>query len=359
MKLSQFDFNLPKTLIAQKPASPRDACRLMVLDRKTKSIKHDHFYNLGEYLRPGDVLVLNDSKVLPARIIGKKPTGGKAEILLLKQLTSNNWDCLVGFVPIKKQAGLEIIFKSGLKGKIIKRQKDTAIIKFNQNGQKLMNKILAIGQAPTPPYIKRLAKRQEYQTIFAKKLGSVAAPTAGLHFTKNLLKKLKKQGLQIEYITLHVGLGTFQPVKTEDIRKHQMHEEYFELSKTTAKNLNEAKREGRRIIAVGTTVTRVLETCAGSVMVRFSNHDTATLREPQGDSVALLKPRSSTTNIFIYPGYKFKFIDALITNFHVPKSTLIMLVEALAGKKLIDQAYQIAIKKKYQFYSFGDAMVIL
>jgi len=382
MKLSLFDFPLPKNLIAQKPASPRDACRLMILNRKNKTIRHDRFYNLGKYLNPGDVLVLNDSKVLPARLWGKKPTGGKVEILLLKQLTTNCWECLVGFTPLKKQVGLKIIFSSSKKlgfgypkpsfpsnpssvltGQIIKREKDTAIIKFNLSGQKLFNKILAIGQAPTPPYIKRLAKRGEYQTIFAKKFGSVAAPTAGLHFTKRLLNKLKKQGIQIEYITLHVGLGTFQPVKTENIQKHQMHEEYFHLNKKTSKHLNKAKKEGRRIIACGTTVTRVLEHSAKKIHNSYS-----------------IIPNSGYTNLFIYPGYRFKFVDALITNFHIPKSTLIMLVSAfaktslrskatakdkprdksaLAGKKFIDQAYQLAIKKKYRFYSFGDAMLII
>jgi len=341
----------------------------MILDRKKKTIRHDRFFNLGKYLKPGDVLVLNDSKVLPARLIGKKPTGGRAEILLLKQLTSGTWECLVGFVPIKKQVGLEIVFSKGLKGKIIKRQNDTAVIKFNLSGGKLLAKILAIGQTPTPPYIKRLAKETEYQTVFAKNLGSVAAPTAGLHFTKKLLAKLKKQGVQIEYITLHVGLGTFQSVKTEDIRKHQMHEEWYHINNTTCKHLNMAKKEGRRIIAVGTTTVRVLETCCHPELSRrvglrkkLSHFDSA-----QCDNFLL--PHSGTTKIFIYPGYQFKFVDALITNFHVPKSTLLMLISAfakapadksaLAGKKLIDKAYQNAIKNKYRFYSFGDAMLII
>jgi S-adenosylmethionine:tRNA ribosyltransferase-isomerase len=342
MKLSQFDYNLPPNLIAQKPASPRDACRLMILDRKKKTIRHDRFFNLGKYLKFGDVLVLNDSKVLPARLIGKKLTGGQAEILLLKQQTSNTWECLVGFVPIKKQVGLEIIFGKGLKGKIIKRQNDTAIIKFNLSGPKLMAKIQAIGQTPTPPYIKRLAKKEEYQTIFAKTLGSIAAPTAGLHFTKQLLAKLKKQGVQIEYITLHVGLGTFQPVKTKDIRKHEMHEEWYHINNTTSKHLNMAKKEGRRIIAVGTTVTRTLESSVKKIHNSY-----------------FILPTSNFTRIFIYPSYKFKFVDSLITNFHVPKSTLLMLISAFTGKKLIDKAYQNAIKNKYRFYSFGDAMLIV
>lgn len=337
MKLSDFDFFLPKSLIAQRPASPRDACRLMVLDREERTIKHDHFYNLGKYLKSDDVLVLNNSKVLPARLMGKKETGGKVEILLLKQLSAALWQCLVGFVPVAKQVGLKIKFGKKLSGKIMKRAEDTAIIRLNLSGEKLMEQIFKIGQPPTPPYIKRLAKRAEYQTVFAKEIGSVAAPTAGIHFTKRLMAKLKRMGVQIEYITLHVGLGTFQPVKTGDIKRHKMHEEYFELDRKTAKRLNQAKREGRRIVACGTTAVRVLEHCSRA---------------------SLLKPQSGYTNIFIYPGCKFKFVGALITNFHVPKSTLIMLVAAFAGKNFVDRAYQLAIQKKYRFYSFGDAMLI-
>jgi S-adenosylmethionine:tRNA ribosyltransferase-isomerase len=354
MKLSEFDFNLPKNLIAQKPASPRDACRLMVLKREEESISHDKFYNLGKYLRPGDVLVLNNSKVLPARLIGKKETGGKVEILLLKQISPASWECLVGFVPVPKQIGLKIKFSGKLNGEITKRAGDTAVIKFDLSGAKLMEQILKIGQPPTPLYIKRLAKSAEYQTVFAEKLGSVAAPTAGMHFTKELLAKLEKMGVQIEYITLHVGLGTFQPVKEEDITKHKIHSEYFELDKKTARRLNVAKRAGKMIIACGTTTVRVLEHCAA--LARKSP-----LCPPlkKGELKEDLKPTSGETSIFIYPGYKFQFIDAMITNFHVPKSTLIMLVAAFAGKKFIDRAYQIAIKKKYRFYSFGDAMLIL
>jgi len=363
MKLSEFDFNLPKNLIAQKPASPRDACRLMILNRENETVRHDRFYNLGKYLGPGDVLVLNNSKVLPARLLGKKDTGGKVEILLLKQLSADSWQCLVGSVPVAKQIGLKIKFNKNLNGEITKRVEDTAVIKFNLSGTKLMEQILKIGQPPTPPYIKRLAKSSEYQTVYAEKLGSVAAPTAGMHFTKPLMNKLKKMGVQIEYITLHVGLGTFQPVKENDITKHKIHSEYFELDKKTAERLNMAKRVGQRIIACGTTTVRVLESCfhpviARSVATRQSHSDRA------GDCFASLATtevvaQRGETNIFIYPGYKFKFIDAIITNFHVPKSTLIMLVAAFAGKKFVDKAYQIAIEKKYRFYSFGDAMLIL
>lgn len=372
MKLSEFDFNLPKNLIAQKPASPRDACRLMILGRENETVRHERFYNLGTYLRPGDILVLNNSKVLPARLIGKKETGGKVEILLLRQISSASWECLVGFVPVAKQVGLEISFGKKLDGEIIKRAGDTAVIKFNLSGAKLMEKIFKIGQPPTPPYIKiknQKSKIKEwYQTIYATKMGSVAAPTAGMHFTKKLLAKLKKIGVQIEYITLHVGLGTFQPVKEEDITKHKIHSEYFELDKKTAERLNAAKRAGRRIVACGTTTVRVLESCAHPVIARIpsqretkQSHQHELPREIALLRLAMteLKPQTSETNIFIYPGYKFKFIDALITNFHVPKSTLIMLVSAFAGKKFVDRAYQIAIKKKYRFYSFGDAMLIL
>lgn len=354
MKLSEFDFNLPKNLIAQKPASPRDACRLMVLNRGEQSIAHDRFYNLEKYLQSGDVLVLNNSKVLPARLIGKKETGGRVEILLLRQISSAAWECLVGSVPVAKQIGLKINFGRWLSGVITKRAGDTAIIKFNLSGAKLMEQILKIGQPPTPPYIKRLAKSAEYQTVFAEKLGSVAAPTAGMHFTKKLLAKLKKIGVQSEYVTLHVGLGTFQSVKENDITKHKIHSEYFELDKKTAARLNIAKRAGRRIIACGTTTVRVLEYCSKL----FPERSVAKSKGLQ-QAEAIIKARSGETNIFIYPSYKFKFVDALITNFHVPKSTLIMLVAAFAGKKNVDEAYQIAIKKRYRFYSFGDAMLIL
>ncbi|MBI5071844.1 tRNA preQ1(34) S-adenosylmethionine ribosyltransferase-isomerase QueA [Candidatus Falkowbacteria bacterium] len=350
MRLSEFDFNLPKNLIAQKPASPRDACRLMVLDREKGSINHDRFYNLGEYLRPGDVLVLNNSKVLPARLMGKKETGGKVEILLLKQISPASWECLVGSVPVAKQVGLKIKFGGKLVGEITKRAGDTAIIKFNLSGTKLMEQILKIGQPPTPPYIKRLAKGAEYQTVFAEKLGSVAAPTAGMHFTKKLLAKLKKMGVQIEYITLHVGLGTFQPVKENDITKHKIHSEYFELDKKTAERLNVAKRDDRRIIACGTTTVRVLEHCA---------RQEGKLQAQKGYTNIFIYPHTKIFGVGVYPGYKFKFIDALLTNFHVPRSTLIMLVAAFAGKKFVDKAYQIAIKKRYRFYSFGDSMLIV
>jgi S-adenosylmethionine:tRNA ribosyltransferase-isomerase len=342
--LKTYNFHLPQELIAQKPASPPDSCKLLVLDKNFHTITDEKFLNLTNYLQKGDVLVFNNSKVIPARLIGKKQTGGKVEILLLKQINSNTWQCLVGNLPIKKQINTPLNFPSGqgtvtLAGTIISRSNDTAQIKFNISGTKLMAQIFKIGQMPTPPYIKRLAKQNEYQNIFAdpKKLGSVAAPTAGLHFTKRMFKKLKQKGVQIEFITLHVGLGTFSPIKEADISKHQIHEEYFELDKATANRLNVAKKSDHRIIAVGTTSVRVLETCT---------------------SKNSIKPRKGFTKIYIYPGYKFKFIDSLITNFHLPNSSLILLVSAFAGTKLIKKAYHHAIDKKYKFYSFGDTMLI-
>jgi S-adenosylmethionine:tRNA ribosyltransferase-isomerase len=354
--LKTYDFNLPKELIAQKPVSPPDKCRLLVLAKKKKNITDDKFLNLPNYLNKGDVLVFNNSKVIPARLIGRKITGGKVEILLLRQIKPNIWECLVGNLPIKKQLGTNLLFAGSqehllLAGKIISRAKDTAQIKFNLSGQKLMIQILKLGQMPTPPYIKRIAKANEYQTFFAKELGSVAAPTAGLHFTPRMFKKLKQKGIQIEFVTLHVGLGTFQPIKVEDITRHQIHAEYFELDKQTAKRLNQAKKENRRIIAVGTTSVRVLESCASP-----SCHGEQSRTICEG--VYSIKSKKGRTDIYIYPGYKFKFVDALITNFHLPKSSLLLLVSAFASSNLIKKSYQHAISKKYRFYSFGDVMLI-
>jgi len=357
-KLSTYNFNLPKELIAQKPVSPPDKCRLLILNRKSKKITDEKFLNLPDYLQKGDVLVFNNSKVIPARLMGRKITGGKVEILLLRQIKPNIWECLVGNLPIRKQIGTNLYFSpSGSKGfhafagKIINRFQDTAQIKFNLSGQKLMVQIFQLGQMPTPPYIKRIAKQNEYQTFFAdpKKLGSVAAPTAGLHFTPRMFKKLEQKGVQIEFITLHVGLGTFQPIKVADITKHQIHEEYFELNKQTAQRLNKAKKENRRIIAVGTTTVRVLETCSSKHKAQSPKLRTMSYE---------LRAKSGYTDIYIYPSYKFKFVDALITNFHLPKSSLLLLVSAFAGINFMQKAYQHAIRKKYRFYSFGDVMLI-
>jgi S-adenosylmethionine:tRNA ribosyltransferase-isomerase len=349
MKLKDFDYNLPKELIAQKPVYPRDHSRLLVLDRKSKQLTHQHFYNIRDFLHQSDVLVLNNTKVVPARLIGKKvETGGKVEVFLIKpkakDLKEYKWlkEWIVIGSP-KLNQGQKIVFNKGLEGEIIKVLGQERIIRFNKGGEALKKIIFQIGQTPIPPYIKYSDKenklQKEYQTVFAKHLGSVAAPTAGFHFTPKLLKQLQKQGIKIEYVTLHVGLGTFQPVKEENIKKHHMHSEWAMIDKTTAKRLNQYKKNGQRIISVGTTACRTLES--------FCSKD------------GKLKSGAKFTDIFIYPSYKFRFIDGLITNFHLPKSTLLMLVSAFAGRKLILKAYQQAIKKKYRFYSFGDAMLII
>lgn len=342
MKLSDFDYNLPKELIAQKPIRPRDHSRLLVLDRKTGEIEHYKFYEIEEFLKKGDVLVLNNSKVIPARLLGKKKeTGGKIEVLLLRKISPCIWKTLLGGKGRKE--GLEIEFEGKLSGKIIKKlPQGIWHIKFNFKNRKFEKILDKIGEAPVPPYIKIKDQKSKvknfYQTVYAKYKGSVAAPTAGFHFTERLMNRLKKKGVQFEYVTLHVGYGTFQPVKEEQIEKHKMHSEYFSITKEVVKRLNKAKKEKRRIIAVGTTSCRVLESAL----------------KPYNHKVIL----HGKTNLFIYPGYKFKFTDALITNFHLPKSTLLMLVSAFAGKNLIKKVYKEAIKKKYRFYSFGDAMMI-
>ena len=338
MKLSDFDYSLPKALIVQKPVSPRDHSRLMVLDRKKKKIGHRHFYDIIDCLRKGDVLVLNDTKVFPARLIGqRRETGGKVEIFLLKPVNNNTWEALIG--NRRKKVGQVVEFKKGLSCEIIKKIDDSVwLVKFNKSGDSLEKLIDQIGQTPLPPYIKATGFRNRYQTVYAQYRGSVAAPTAGFHFTKSLIGKLKKQGIQFEFVTLHVGLGTFEPVKEENARKHKMHSEYAVLNEAAAERLNQAKKEGRRIIAVGTTSVRTLESF--NIKGKF-------------------KAGKKWTDIFICPGYRFKAIDAIITNFHLPKSTLLMLVMAFAGKGFIAKAYQEAVNKKYRFYSFRDAMLII
>ncbi|NLA08142.1 MAG: tRNA preQ1(34) S-adenosylmethionine ribosyltransferase-isomerase QueA [Parcubacteria group bacterium] len=345
MQLIEFDYTLPKELIAQKPILPRDHCKLMVVNRKTKEISHHFFYQIDQFLKKGDVVVINTSKVIPARLLGKKvTTDGKVEIFLIrpniKNLKNYQWNnewIVIGKPGLKK--GEKIKFSFGLEGEIEEVNNYERLIKFNTHGEKLKKLIYKNGQAPTPPYIKRLSNLKEYQTIYAKNLGSVAAPTAGFHFTPRLIKKLKKKGVIFKEVILHIGLGTFEPVKTEIVENHQMDVEWAEIDEKTAKFLNKAKKNGQRIIAVGTTTTRTLEGFASKKGV--------------------LKSGQKFVNLFIYPGYQFKFTDALITNFHLPKSTLIMLVSALAGKDLIFQAYNEAIKKHYRFYSFGDAMFII
>jgi len=338
MKLSDFDYYLPKALIAQKPVSPRDHSRLMVVDRQKKKIGHRHFSDLPDYLQPGDVLVLNDTKVFPARLIGRRQeTGGKVEVFLLKPVSGNAWEALIG--NRRKRIGQVIEFQKDLNCKIISQIDDSVwLVKFNKSGNSLEKLIDQIGLTPLPPYIKAAGFKDRYQTVYAENRGSAAAPTAGFHFTKGLIGKLKKKGVQFEFVTLHVGLGTFEPVKENDVKKHKMHSEYALLNKATAGRLNQAKKEGRRIIAVGTTSVRTLES--------FNQR-------------GKFKVGRQWTDIFIYPGYKFKAVDAMITNFHLPKSTLLMLVMAFARKELIIKAYRAAINKKYRFYSFGDAMLII
>ena len=348
MDISLFDYHLPKEFIAQESIEPRDHSRLLILDRKTKKIEHKRFYKLLNYLSNNDVLVFNNSKVVPARLYGKKISGyRKAEILLIRPENKEIFDftswpkqwVIIGKPQLKQ--GQVIEFSKVLKGEIKAELNYERVICFNIEGESLKREILSLGKFPLPPYITKPTEKSflEYQTIYAEKEGSIAAPTAGFHFTKDLFKKIKEKGIDIQFITLHIGLGTFLSVKSQDIEKHQMHSEFFELSKDIAKILNKAKSEGKRIVAVGTTAARVLESCS--------------------DKDSELKAKNGWTNLFIYPGYKFKFVDALITNFHLPKSTLLMLVSALAGRDLILKAYQNAIDKEYRFFSFGDAMFIL
>ncbi len=407
-----FDYNLPKNLIAQEPIKPRDNSRLLVLRRTAPKallalpcfaggnanralgavIKHSHFYDIVDYVKKGDVLVLNNSKVFPARLIGKKKeTGGKIEVFLtspptpllnrrgeprrekgggnefpsclggvgggidrraeLKGRGNEVWQCLLGGRGAKE--GLEIKLGRGLECEVLKNNNDgTWEIKFNKRGKEMMEIVHKIGKMPLPPYIdrksdfgNRISDKKDYQTVYAddNKIGSVAAPTAGFHFTPALIKKLKAKGAQFEYITLHVGLGTFSPVKVDDITKHKMHSELVEVKKDVIKRIIKAKKEKRRIIAIGTTSVRTLE---------------GLVAEQLGKPLSQISNFKLPISTFIYPGYKFKVVDAMITNFHLPKSTLLMLVSALAGKLNIDKAYKIAVSKKYRFYSYGDAMFI-
>jgi len=340
MKTEDFDFYLKEELIAQTPIKERDNSKLMVLDKKTGAIKHEIFHNITSYLKKGDVLVLNDTKVIPARIIGtKEETNATIEILLLKNIEKDNWECLVK--PAKRvKEGTIVSFGNGkLKAKCIKVE-DEGIRHFTLLYNGILYEILdELGNMPLPPYIKeKLEDKDRYQTVYAKNIGSAAAPTAGLHFTDNLLKEIENMGVTICYITLHVGLGTFRPVNVEDVTTHKMHLEFYKMTKEVADILNKAKEEKRRIISVGTTTTRTLETI-------LTNYP-------------IFKECSGYTDIFIYPGYKFKGVDGLITNFHLPKSTLIMLVSALATKEIILNAYKEAVNENYRFFSFGDAMFI-
>lgn len=328
---SDFDYHLPQSRIGQKPIKPRDSARLLILDKNSGKLEHKIFRDLENILGPNDVLVLNNSKVIPARLNGQKESGGKIEIFLLKKIKANHWETLIrGSV----KEGQFINLGDGVRGELIKKGDQVNLIKFNCSDKKLFS----LGVTPTPPYIKEKAKIDDYQTIYAKSMGSVAAPTAGLHFTKRLLDKLKKRGVKIEYLTLHVGMGTFAPVKTENILEHKMHSEFAIIDSKTANRLNKYKKAGKRIVAVGTTSVRTLEAFA--------------------DNKKNIRTGEKWVNIFIYPGYKFKFVDCIITNFHLPKSTLMMLVSAFSDLDKIKRAYSEAIKKKYRFYSFGDAMMI-
>ena len=345
MQLKDFDYHLPEELIAQVPIEPRDMSRMMVLDREKSELTHYRFRDLDRILEPGDVLVLNKTKVIPARLYGtKENTGTKIEVLLLKRLEKDLWEVLLK--PAKRlKPGQRVTFGDGLlQGELIDiKENGNRIIRFEYEG--IFEEVLdGLGKMPLPPYIYvELEDNDRYQTVYAKESGSAAAPTAGLHFTPESLDKLRTKGVEILEITLHVGLGTFRPVKTENITEHEMHAEYYKIDEETAHRINSAKKEGRRVIAVGTTVVRTLESAAQ-------------LNMNEGGELALLE---GWTDIFIYPGYEFKVIDGLITNFHFPKSTLIMLVSALAGRDLIMKAYETAVKERYRFFSFGDCMLIL
>lgn len=340
MKTSDFNYYLPKELIAQTPLKDREKSRMMLLDKKTGKTENEIFENIGKYLKKGDTLVLNDTKVMPARIFGHREQKEEMiEVLLLKQNDGDKWQCLVK--PGKKmKIGTEIIFDENLlRAKVIDILEDgQRVIEFKYDG--IFNEILdKLGTMPLPPYItEKLEDKSMYQTVYCKNLGSAAAPTAGLHFTKELLNQIEESGINIVYVTLHVGLGTFRPVKVDDVTKHEMHSEYFVIDEKACKIINETKKQGGRVIAVGTTSCRVLESAT--------------------DENGIIHPMAKETKIFIYPGYKFKMLDALITNFHLPESTLIMLVSALAGKENIMKAYDKAVKEKYRFFSFGDCMFI-
>ena len=339
MKKSDFDFYLPEELIAQTPLEKRDGSRLLVLDKESGAMEHRHFYDLPEYLRAGDCLVLNNSRVLPARLIGTRPGGGAVELVLLRDLGEGRWECL-SRPGRKTKPGTELSFGSGeLKATVeAVAEGGNRIVKFDYQGI-FLEVLERLGKMPLPPYIKEeLQDPERYQTVYSRELGSAAAPTAGLHFTNELLEKIQAMGVKVCYVTLHVGLGTFRPVKEDEIENHEMHSEFCIIPEDTARTVTETKQNGGRIVAVGTTSCRTLES--------FAKDD------------GTLEACSGWTDIFIYPGYSFKCIDALVTNFHLPESTLIMLVSALAGREHILNAYKTAVEEKYRFFSFGDAMFI-
>ena len=340
MRVEDFRFDLPEELIAQHPLKERDTSRLLVVDKKTGELEHRHFHDITDYLRSGDVLVLNDTRVIPARLLGvKEETEGKIEFLLLNRKKLDIYECLAK--PGKRaRVGSRFTFGDGLlKAEVIEvLDNGNRIVQFFYEG--VFEEILdRLGEMPLPPYIKeKLEDRERYQTVYSREEGSAAAPTAGLHFTESLLKKIRDMGVEVAFLTLHVGLGTFRPVKVESVENHDMHSEFYSLTEANADVINRAKQEGRRIISVGTTSTRTLETIA--------------------DEKGMVREDSGYTKIFIYPGYTFKCVDCLITNFHLPESTLIMLVSALAGKENIMNAYETAVRERYRFFSFGDSMFI-
>ena len=341
MKTSDFYYDLPKELIAQTPVEPRDSSRLLVLDRSSGSVEHRRFSDIIDYLNEGDLIVANDSRVLPARIYGiKDETGARVEFLLLRQISGNRWETLCK--PGKKaREGAHFTFGDGLLTATVAAVKDDGnrVVDFDCD-ESFFATLDKIGQMPLPPYItEELKNKERYQTIYSHELGSAAAPTAGLHFTEELMERIRQKGVNIAYVTLHVGLGTFRPVKVDDVTKHKMHSEHYEIPEETARLINETKAHGGRVIAIGTTSCRTLE----SVATQYGE----------------IKPCEGFTDIFIYPGYQFKVLDGLVTNFHLPESTLIMLVSAFAGYDNVMNAYQIAVKEKYRFFSFGDAMAIL
>jgi len=337
MQVTDFTYELPKELIAQHPMEPRDHSRLLVVDRKTGALEHKHFYDIIDYLNPGDLMVFNDTRVIPARLHGVKTTGAHVEVFLLTRLNGTDWEVLVK--PGRKlQEGAEIKFSDELSCKIVKKTDfGGRIAHFMFNG--IFEEILdRLGETPLPPYItEHLEDKERYQTVYSKELGSAAAPTAGLHFTKELLQRIKDKGVEEVFVTLHVGLGTFRPVSEAVVENHQMHSEFYTITPEAAEAINRAKAAGRRIVAVGTTSVRTLE-AAGA----------------EGE----IKPGGNWTKIFIYPGYKYRYVDALITNFHLPQSTLLMLVSAFASREIMLDTYKVAVQERYRFFSFGDAMFI-
>ncbi len=339
MKTHDFWYELPEELIAQTPLQQRDSSRLLALDRKTGAIEHKHFFDVIDYLQPGDCLVMNDSRVLPARLLGHRPTGGAVEVLLLRDLGDKKWECLCK--PGRKmQVGSEVIFGDGeLTATVAAVQEDgNRVVEFQYEGI-FLEVLERLGKMPLPPYIKaELSDQERYQTVYSREVGSAAAPTAGLHFTTELLDKIRQKGIKTAFVTLHVGLGTFRPVKAEEISEHQMHAELCMISEETARILNETKTSGGRIICVGTTSCRTLESLV--------NED------------GTFEAKSKWTDIFIFPGYQFKAMQGLITNFHLPESTLVMLVSAFAGRENVLNAYNEAVRERYRFFSFGDAMII-